>query len=88
MFLGKLSNNDNEPSNQTPTKITSCVASTRPRANPKEIEKVIRVVLRYSVVRILWVVRILRFIRSFSVIRAGLREADHVLGGTLWSSGL
>ena len=57
----------------------------------------IRVVSCYSVVRIteianyfriLWVMRILRFIKSFSVIRAGLREADHVLGGTLWSSGL
>jgi hypothetical protein len=49
---------------------------------------VVRITEIANYFRILWILRILRFIRSFSVIRTGLREADHVLGGALWSSGL
>ncbi len=57
----------------------------------------ISIVLRYSVVRIterassygiLLVMRVLRFIRTVSNIRDGLREAGRVLGGVLWSTGL
>ncbi len=70
-----------------------CVVA-QPRAHPAETEEVIRVnrVLRIteliSFIGIHGVISVARFIRTLSDIRAGLRKADRVLVGILWSSGL
>jgi hypothetical protein len=98
VFLGKLSNNDNEPRKIKPQpKLPSALRRhTATCASHGNRVTVIRVGLRYSVVRIteraslfeiLWVMKVLRFIRTVSDIRAGLHGAGRVLGGVLCSSG-
>ncbi len=41
-----------------------------------------------SFIGIIGVTSVLRFIRTVSDIKAGLREVGRMLGGVLWSSGL
>ncbi len=41
-----------------------------------------------SFISIIGVISVVRFIRTVSDIRAGLREVGRVFGGVLWSSGL
>jgi hypothetical protein len=84
--------------NQTPTKLTSCIASTHgqvrsPRKPSERLELVwaIRVMRITKLIRIIGfpeVTRVLSFSRNFSVDRAGLREAARVLGEIIWSNGL
>ena len=44
--------------------------------------------IRFKSIRIVGLKRVLRFIRNFRIIRAGLREAARVLAQLLWASGL
>ncbi len=86
------------PGKSTPTRVTSCVASThgqlRSPTKPSEWVELIRVkqVLRIS--ELIWFTgviglkRVLRYIRNFRIIRAGLREAARVLAQVLWTSWL
>ena len=41
-----------------------------------------------GLIGIIGVIRVLSFSRTFSIDRAGLREAARVLGDIIWSSGL
>ncbi len=49
---------------------------------------VLRITELMSFIGIIGVIIVLRFIRTVSDIRAGLRESARVFGGVLWSSRL
>ena len=50
------------------------------------INRALRITELISITGIYGVISVVRFIRTLSDIRAGLREAARVLGGVLWSS--
>ncbi len=52
------------------------------------VNLVLRIAALISFISIIGVISVLRFNRTVSDIRAGMREAGRVLGGVLWSSGL
>ncbi len=50
------------------------------------VNRALRITELISVIGIYGFITVVRFIRTLSDIRAGLREAGRVLGGVLWSS--
>ncbi len=95
MFLRKLSNNEPRTIKTQPKlhaalhRHTAKCTSHGNRVSDKRLFCFnLRITELIIFIGIIGVISVLRFIRTVSDIRAGLREAGHVLGGVLWSRGL